>query len=85
MFFQEYFADFERDFRVLDESGTNDDRELCDFDPKLNLTLTALLRKVPILYRIGKNIQPLTHVGKKISRMTRVKNSRKLDSSAFIT
>ena len=47
-----YFADFDGDFGVFNESGTFHDRESYNLDPKLNLTLTALLRKVPILYRI---------------------------------
>ena len=53
MNFHEYFVDFDRVFGVSDESGTYYDREWHDLDPKLNLTLTALLRKVPILYQIG--------------------------------
>ena len=50
MDFHEYFADFYRFFSVSDESGTFKNRESHDLDPKLNLTLTALLRKGPILY-----------------------------------
>ena len=48
MNFHEYFADFDLDFGVSNESGTYNDGESHDLDPKLNLTLTALLRKVPI-------------------------------------
>ena len=48
MDFYEYFADFDWVFGVSDESGTFNDCELHDL--KLNLTLTALLRKVSILY-----------------------------------
>ena len=54
MDFYEYFADFDRVFGVSNESGTYNDWESHDLDPKLNLTLTVLLTKVPILYRIGK-------------------------------
>ena len=54
MDFYEYVADFDQVFGISDESGTYNDRESHDLDPKLNLTLTALLRKVPILYQIGK-------------------------------
>ena len=38
-----YFADFNGDFGVFDESGTYD-RESHYLDPKLNLTLTTFLR-----------------------------------------
>ena len=62
MFFHEYF---DGDFSVFDESGTYSYRESYDLDPKLNLTLTALLRKVPILYRIRKDIQSVAHVRKR--------------------
>ena len=54
MFFHEYFANFDGDFGVFDEIGTYNDWELYDLYPKLNVTLTALLRKVPILYKIGE-------------------------------
>ena len=74
MYFHEYFADFDKDFSVLDESGTYNDLELYDLDPKLNLPLTALLRKVSIFYRIGKKYSASSKcVQKNISRMTRVK------------
>ena len=46
----EYFADFD----VFDESGTYYDPELYYLDPKLNLTLGGILRKVPILYQFQK-------------------------------
>ena len=52
--FYEYFVDFDLVFCVSDESGTNNDWESYNLGPKLNLTLTGLLRKVPILYRIRK-------------------------------
>ena len=48
-----------------DENGTNYDWESYVLDPKLTLTCNALRRKVPILYRIGKNTQPVARVGKK--------------------
>lgn len=74
MFFHEYFADFDRVFGVFEEIDTFNDRELYNLDPKLNLTLTALLRKVPILYGIGKKILSQARMGgKKIYRMPRVK------------
>ena len=41
-------------FDVSDENGTYNDQESYVLDPKLILTCIALLRKVPILYRIGK-------------------------------
>ena len=41
-------------FGVSNESGTYNDQESHDLDLKLNLTLTLLLRKVPILYQIRK-------------------------------
>ena len=47
-------ADFDGDFGVFNESDTYSDRELGDSDPKRNLIVTALLRKVPILYEIEK-------------------------------
>ena len=72
-FFYENFADFDRVLSVSDESGTYKNREWHDLYPKLNLTGIVLLRKVPILYRIGKNTQPEAHVWKKIPSMTRVK------------
>ena len=59
MNFHEYFANFDRVFGVSDESGTYNDREWHDLDPKLNLTLTALLRKWN-----RKNILPVAHVRK---------------------
>ena len=65
MFFHEYFADFDR---VFDESGTYNDRESQDFNPKLNWTL---LRKVPILYKSTNFVQNrkkiFSHVHKKYS------------------
>ena len=64
-FFHENFTDFNRVFGVSDENGTYYDRESYILDPKLTLTCTALLRKVPILYRIGKNTQPVARVGEK--------------------
>ena len=54
MFCHEYFADFDQVFGAYDESGTYKDQKSYNFDPKLNKTLT--LRKVQILYRIGKII-----------------------------
>ena len=50
MYFQEYFANFDRDFGMFDESGTYYEGEAHNFSPKLNLTLSVLLRKVSILY-----------------------------------
>ena len=52
MTFHEYLADFDQVFGVSDDSGTYNNRESYDFDPKLNLTLTALLRKVQIRKKI---------------------------------
>ena len=72
MFFHKYFADFDRVFSVFDESDTFNDQKTYSFDLKLNLTLTALMRKVPILYRFGKKFQPGAHAGKEIYLMTRV-------------
>ena len=72
MFFHEDFVNFDQVFGVSNESGTYDDWESYNLDPKLNLTLTALLR---FCTELEKNIQPLAHVRKKISRMTRVKIS----------
>ena len=54
-FFHENFTDFDRVFGVSDENGTYNDRESYVLDPKLTLTCNGLRRKVPILYRIGKN------------------------------
>ena len=54
-FFHENFTDFDRVFGVSNENGTYNDRESYILDPKLTLTCIALQRKVPILYRIGKN------------------------------
>ena len=71
-FFHENFTDFDWVFGVSDESGTYNDRESYVLDPKLTLTCIALLRKVPILYRIGKNTQPVARVGKKIPSALRV-------------
>ena len=53
-FFHENFNDFDQVFSVSNENDTYNDRELYLLDPKLTLTCIALLRKVPILYRIGK-------------------------------
>ena len=36
VFFHEYFADFDLVFGISNESGTFNDRESYDFDPKLN-------------------------------------------------
>ena len=57
-FFHENVTDFDRVFGVSDENGTYNDRESYVLDPNLTLTCNALRRKVPILYRIGKNTQP---------------------------
>ena len=54
MFFLEYSTNFHGDFCVFDDSGTYNYWRLYDLDPKLNLTLTGHLRKVPILYKIIK-------------------------------
>ena len=64
-FFHENFTDFDQVFGVSDENGTYNDRESYILDPKLTLTCNALRRKVPILYRIRKNTQPVARVGKK--------------------
>ena len=64
-FFHENFTDFDQVFGVSDENGTYYDRESYGLDPKLTLTCNALRRKVPILYRIGKNTQPIARVGEK--------------------
>ena len=50
----ENLADFDWVFGVSDESGTYNNPESYDSDPKLTLTYIVLLRKVPILKRIGK-------------------------------
>ena len=63
MFFHEYFAEFDRVFGVFEEIDTVNDRELYNVDPKLNLTLTTLLRKVPILYGIGKKYSARRAIG----------------------
>ena len=72
-FFHENFTDFDRVFGVSDENGTYYDRESYVLDPKLSLTCNALHRKVPILYRIGINSQPVAESGKKIPSALRVK------------
>ena len=66
-FFSGYLTDFDRVFGVSVEKGTFNDRESYVLDPKLTLTCNAHLRKVPILYRIEKNTQPVARVGKKIT------------------
>ena len=75
-FFHENFTDFDLVFGVSDENGTYYDRESYVLDPKLTLTCNALCRKVPILYRIGKNTQPVAQVGKKIPSALRVKENK---------
>ena len=55
-FFHENFTDFDRVFGISDENGTYYDRESYVLDPILTLTCNALRRKVPILYRIGKQV-----------------------------
>ena len=64
-FFHENFTDFDRVFGVSDESGTYNERESYVLDPKLTLTCIALLRKVPILYRIGKKYSASSTSGEK--------------------
>ena len=84
-FFHENFTDFDWVFGVSDENGTYNDLELYVLDPKLTLTYVALLRKVPILYRIGKNTQPVARVGEKNGSGTpRPKTISARDSSAQI-
>ena len=56
---------FDRVFSVSGENGTYNDRESYVLDPKLTLTCNALRRKVPTLYRIRKNTQPVARVGEK--------------------
>ena len=48
-FFYEKLADFYQIFGVSNESGTYNNQESYDLDPKLTLTCIVLLRKVPIL------------------------------------
>ena len=60
MNFHEYFADFDWVFCVSDERGTYNVRKSYDLDSKLNLTLTALLRKVQILSRIVKKYSAIS-------------------------
>ena len=64
-FFHENFTDFDRVFGVYDEDGTYNDRVSNVLDPKLTLTCIALLRKVPILYRIGKKYSASSPSGEK--------------------
>ena len=64
-FFHENFTDFDWVFGVSDENGTYNDRELYILDPKLTLTCNALLRKLPILYRIGKKYSASSASGEK--------------------
>ena len=73
-FFHENFTDFDRVFGVSDENGTYNDRESYVLDPKLTLTCNALLRKVPIMYRIGKKKYSASSAsGGKIASVLRVK------------
>ena len=64
-YFHENFTDFDRVFGVSDENGTYNDRESYVLDPKLTLTCIAHLRKVPILYRIGKKYSASSVSGEK--------------------
>ena len=64
-FFHENVTDFDRVFSVSDENGTYNDRESYVLDPKLTLTCIALLRKVLILYRIGKKYSASSVSGEK--------------------
>ena len=59
-------------FGVSDENGTYNDRESYVLDPKLTLTCIAHLRKVPILYRIGKKYSVSSASGEKIPSALRV-------------
>ena len=65
-------SDFDQVFGLSDENGTYNDREWYVLDPKLTLTCIAFLRKLLILYRIGKNTQPVARVGEKIPSALRV-------------
>ena len=58
LFAMNFHDDFDWVFCVSDERGTYNVRKSYDFDSKLNLTLTALLRKVQILYRIVRKKYP---------------------------
>ena len=67
-FFHENFTDFDRVFSIFDDRFN--DRESYDLDPKLTLTSIALLRKVPILYRIRKKYSAISvSVKKKIQHI----------------
>ena len=46
-------------FGVSDESGTYNDKESYVFNQKLNLTLTAVLRKYRYCSKLENSIQPL--------------------------
>ena len=63
--FHENFTNFDQVFGVSYENGTYYDQKSYVLDPKLTLTCNVLRRKVPILYRIRKNTQPVAQVGEK--------------------